>query len=793
MTQIAEAWNALATVHTDWSDASVRHRISGAFETLGLPDLAAMMHGKEANSESSLISHEELIANAQRNASASKNPLLLNSLEQWVERLHTENWHRTTDGNIVRLHKGNQPLDRSDFIRCADEAGYVSAFDTSFERMAFGGPPLPFYVEGLCPSFAFERLLESRAEQGELGGISRICVLQRDPQECLDGLARIDFTDLLAQVDHLWFVGESAAEDLETFIRSEPRVVARGQSLRLPETRSLLARSAEDVCRVFSGWQSNEIRRAQRSVKAKDHERETAYWARRFEEAREGTGPALRVLIPTCRYSTYVGASAESLADSFERAGCEVHLLIEPSDSTLLHPLAMHKALDEFDPDLVVSINHSRDALASGAVGNRPFVCWLQDEFPTTLMTRQGHKNALDFYVGHRFPHREELGFPLDRYLACHVLPEENCFWDHSLRDDEPFDREIAWATNHGEPPEDMLKRQLDSGIVPADIAGSVHASLDELWQAASQPMQEPLKATVNRVAQTIARKCGGPIETTTYAIERQVVAPLMDRVVRHTVAAWLASIAQRRGWKFELFGRGWEEHPVLGAHAGGVIEYGPDLARIYGRSAVSIHASLAWPIHQRVLECALAGGLPAVLIKEDDLDEMQEIGIWMASRTVHPYATPVTTRLTSAIAIDSPDLCALTAQMQRIGAMRGASPRLLGEIAWFQWFPGLPDVASVTTPDQDVSLLGDMSEIGFVSEATLERVIERSIEKRQWRRKSSEGIAQRTRRGYTIDALAKRLIGFVRDGVRRSAATDQIEAAPFNDASLRMQGDIAR
>ncbi len=61
-----------------------------------------------------------------------------------------------------------------------------------------------------------------------------------------------------------------------------------------------------------------------------------------------------------------------------------------------------------------------------------------------------------------------------------------------------------------------------------------------------------------------------------------QVVRPLMDRMYRHQGLEWAAQIAMRRGWRFNLYGNGWEKHPTLGRFARGSIEHGEELRAAY-------------------------------------------------------------------------------------------------------------------------------------------------------------------------------------------------------------------
>ena len=60
--------------------------------------------------------------------------------------------------------------------------------------------------------------------------------------------------------------------------------------------------------------------------------------------------------------------------------------------------------------------------------------------------------------------------------------------------------------------------------------------------------------------------------------------------------------------------------------------------------------------------------------------------------------------------------------------------------------------------------LFGDLAEVSFHDEATLEALIERAIERPDWRRAVSDAIAARVRERLTHTALARRLLVAIRD-----------------------------
>src|SRR5262249_44056160 len=103
--------------------------------------------------------------------------------------------------------------------------------------------------------------------------------------------------------------------------------------------------------------------------------RDRAWWAARF------AGP-LKVLVPTSRFSTYIQHASRDLVSALRRAGHRAELLIQPDDSSLIWSVGYLRALRDFEPDLILSINSPRVSMGAWIPHNLPLVCWIQDAMP---------------------------------------------------------------------------------------------------------------------------------------------------------------------------------------------------------------------------------------------------------------------------------------------------------------------------------------------------------------------------------------------------------------------------
>jgi hypothetical protein len=85
------------------------------------------------------------------------------------------------------------------------------------------------------------------------------------------------------------------------------------------------------------------------------------------------------------------------------------------------------------------------------------------------------------------------------------------------------------------------------------------------------------------------------------------------------------------------IYGRGWESHPRFGRFARGVVAHDEELRACYQSAGAHLHASISSMVHQRVLECALSGGLVLCRTLFDALGVPQ----WRAKAEVLREASP--------------------------------------------------------------------------------------------------------------------------------------------------------
>ncbi len=819
---------ALAWLQARPGDDELRLMLATAYARLGLRTPALEQASLVADAPPTLrqaierlaetkLTTEARVASARSGvqALARRGVDLSGALPAWEARAGGEEWFACGDGNVVR--------------RSAATHAWISFTDA--RRAARGplpindpkGQPLPpIYLEGIDPPWLLLRLATERAPTSD-GYEPRITTIVQEPREVLDALAHGVLGELLPQQRFELLVGPGAGAELR--LRLESRLLTQlgsnHLSLHPPQPKrgemEGEGESPAEILRDAAERQGREAARTLSAVMARYAGRDAAWWAGRYGAAEPAgalnttagaslrdPGRPLRVLIPTSRFSTYIQHASADIGAAFEAAGCEARVFMEPDASSVLLRCAYAKAIEEFEPDLVLLINYPRAHLAGVAPAGVPFVCWVQDAMPHLFSSAgsgpggggsreaeagagAGHSPGdLDFLVGHAHAELiDRLAGDRRRCLPCPVLASAAKFHDGPA-DAQAIERlrcEVACVTHHSQTPAEMLARMQDDTPDPGGKA--LLAELAELAQElVDHAMSLHYSYQMRPLIEDRLRRCGAPSASDrVLLLTHQVIRPLMDRILRHQTLDWAAEIAQRRGWTLHLYGRGWERHPTLARFAKGPLAHGEDLRAAYQAAACHLHASMAGNHHQRVFECALSGGLPLCRLKLDDIALLSGFANAVAaSRADRPDGVRAG-RPFVATASDG-ELMSYVAQLQRLGVIalidQNSAPldpagfAISAELAADPWRAtcGRPE------PRDAAWLLGDLCESTFWTRETLEARLERAIERPRWRAELAGGIRARVRSHATYESAARSIIGFIRAELARSSGATGQEAA---------------
>lgn len=751
------------------------------------------------------VSATERIALARSNvqALAARGVNLHAPLKAWEQHTRAERWFRGRSGNIVRLVGDvSDPGAWRHLAEVREAAGQFAA-----QRLGGGGSEVKggVVVEGVDPPWL---LLAAHEVTGrtEDGFTPRVWVVQADALELLDGLACADLASVIADERVEFRVGPGASERLLADLRASLHALLPSMHIVASTLRERLAPGAGAIMETAGREQAEEQRALLERIRAVYAGRDRAWWSRRFAEGlaaaaaraeagvaagaeRGGPGGAgegvnggpLRVLVPTYRHSTFVRHSAEDLVAALVRRGIEARVLMEEDDHSCMNTSAYGRAVAAFEPDLFIVINYPRVAIGAIIPENVPYVCWVQDAMPH-LFTREagGAFGPLEFLAGHTSSELfERFGYPRERALRIPVVASEEKFSADpvpaALR--KEHECELAYVSHHGETPGEMAQRLMreanDARVARcvARIAEQLPAEIEALSRPESRGR---IVACVRRAAADFFGGAEGGLDARAESsLVHGCALRLADRMLRHQMLAWADAVCERRGWRFRLYGKGWERHPSLARRAQPPLEHGLALRASYQAAAAHLHGTIHWNLHQRVTECILSGGVPLIRLKRDD---MQIPYFWTLAQLAATEGAPAESaeadgelRAGRYVAADHPALVRYWLQLQRLGF--GGEVTAVLEPHPLTIRLATETVEHLALNEETAWLAGDMALTGFSTEADLEARLAALVERPALRSDISRGMRRRAARSLTYGGALTRLLNFITEALGRPDA----------------------
>ncbi len=357
------------------------------------------------------------------------------------------------------------------------------------------------------------------------------------------------------------------------------------------------------------------------AVETKYAGRDRRWWQQRYRDAVHGNAPPLRVLGVTCRFTTVLQYSMRDTIRAFDALGCPTRLLIEPSNHARLTPETILSTIRDFEPDLVLMIDHTRAGQRDGVTDNIPFVTWIQDRLPWLCDRQTGEAmGPLDFCMGFgRNELSEGYGYPADQFLECKMATDPAVFFDEGvdieavlagdgpLEPDSPYACDVAFATNRGRAPDAVhneFRTHCDAGM--QRLIDAMYEELIALAQHGDLNGGLDKYAYLDRSAAALGIQLGPPQRE---PLVNTFIHPIVDQLIRRQTIEWTARWADATGHVFRLYGNGWDTHPTFSTYAAGYLKHGPELGRAVRAARVNLHAGCNNAMHQRVLDGLAAGG----------------------------------------------------------------------------------------------------------------------------------------------------------------------------------------
>lgn len=689
------------------------------------------------------------------------------AFEGWRTSLGARRVFRTSDANIVRGEAGAPLSAHRPWVNARAIA------QTAMARLLPANSTEPFLqpltIEGVDPPWLLDAFARATPPTN-IGYQPRIDLVQADLADLMDALSVLDLREIFSQERVRAWLGPDAALRFTRWLADQHDSRSVGALVQSPALRTTATPALGTVLQQTA--RAHEAAIARMRVKAETYYagKDSRFWAGRFREAlAEKSAAPLRILVCSTILSTYVRHAAADLTQALRTAGHEVDLLIEADRHSRVSALAYWRRFADFRPDLVVVINYTRFNMKDVVPAGVPYVCWVQDPMPHLLTDQNGRaQGPLDFTVGTVFPELfSKFGYPSARALSTPLIASSTKFHDGPVDDDlrRGMACEVAFVSHHAETPDQLHARLIrDTASMPA-LASVFTALKPRIEAILDGAMQDRPTMRIMETADELLRKALGaePSEHIRSVVHRQYALTLADRIFRHRAVEWAAQICRRRGWRLGLFGKGWEKVPALAEFARGPLEHGEALRACYQTAAIHLHVSFNTMFHQRMLECALSGGLCTPRLHADFCAPPKYLHVQLLNQG-HTPLTDANGRIGWPIDVH-PALRDFVAMRTRLGLPPLTEDGVL-------WISGerhriILELGSIVGPQHNAwALLGDPATACFWNEESLEERIAMAVERPEERREAAHAVRARALAGYTHDALAESMLRFVQAGL---------------------------
>lgn len=712
-------------------------------------------------------------------ASRAREPVdVQHAIGPWTERAANQVCFHARGGNVLLRDQSGR------WLRFVDDVSRVDASVPQAASEAQGGNA-PVLVEGASPPWLLKAAYQ-RTPTRTSGARTLLVLVESDLNLLCDGLSMTDLTDVLADDRVRVFAGSDAGTRLDAWLDQRdafslgqmfflgPNVPAPAAAEIEVEGRATTVRGSGEILRHALLRQAARYQRLHEQATALYAARDKAWWARRYHEAFAG-GPPLRVLIPTSRFTSYVQHSCQDLAEALRERGCDVRVMLEPDDSSRSSAIACWREYAQWQPDLILAVNHTRGLLPAGAPRGVPFVMWVQDQAGQLYSREVGESlGELDFVVGYLTPALfTTFGYPKQRTLYFPVVAGERKFHAGPVSDAQRdrFTCEVGYVSHNSEPIDGLIESLV--ATLPQATRARMMEALRE-FVAGVEPiinsgLSQWVRYRTGLVAAKVLRKHVNPVATDADLANFNAgfASPIVERMLRHQMLEWAADLCDRRGWRLHLYGRGWEKHSRFSRYAKGELTHGDDLRAAYQCARVSLHAGLAAPFHQRVAECALSGGVTALRLKGEDPDVVHQ---WWALGSMHagmqdPVCAPP--RWSEATGQWTSGMVGSPLEISRdLHARIGVTP--------VDERPGPYEFPMPTHQDpwpihhgtpfqmQEAMLVGDFADATFWNRQTCERVVVRIVENDVYRSGLASWQRDAARACFSSARIARECLPFV-------------------------------
>lgn len=323
-----------------------------------------------------------------------------------------------------------------------------------------------------------------------------------------------------------------------------------------------------------------------------------------------------RILILTSRWTTYLQYCSTDFGQAFGQWGCDTRVLIEESDAQSLTTKLLHRQMAEYKPDMVFMVSHARPSFP--CVSRKvPIVSYVMDRCGRLIVHQDlephiGPADLLVCMVGDFVRYLSAKG--VSRSQMCVLPPPANERMFYPIDDIEAIDDRFRCDVSfvkHG----CVDKQQATDQFLDRRLRGIAdqqeHALLVQVFadMAGTLCRGDDVRVYEVDMQEFVAQRVSGRLGKSTMDIVPELVWQFYIDVHTNWWRRYFVERLAGAGVDVALYGSGWDQHDQFTSMSRGTVQRGPELNQVYNASAINLNIHPCSSMHQRLVECALAGG----------------------------------------------------------------------------------------------------------------------------------------------------------------------------------------
>lgn len=321
-----------------------------------------------------------------------------------------------------------------------------------------------------------------------------------------------------------------------------------------------------------------------------------------------------RVFCYCCRFTSVMQHQAQGLLNGFKKAGCETMYFTEKSPIHRVHcgtaeaelSLPLIDAINEFKPDLIVNINWYRNKELHGV--NRPVYTWVQDRVAN--LNRQsadsiGDRDFIGMLSSGLMSKWIAEGFPPNRIKLHPAGYDSDIFYPPA--DNQDREGIVYIEQNAAQTPYQAFRNMANNFPPLMPLLTEFYGRVSDIFSM-GYDMFEPEYAKVWAQVEADFIKMHGAIPDMTPSVRNNMLYMFYhdvgNRWMRQRPLAELVAV----GAPLKIYGRYWEDNPMLKPAAAGTISEYKDVADIYRKAKIVLNIQHECSMIHRTVEGLACG-----------------------------------------------------------------------------------------------------------------------------------------------------------------------------------------